>query len=115
MDNKIKKYRNIIIAILKEYAATPALSLPNIEVEDQLLLDTERDHYQILAVGWENGSRVYYPIFHLDIKDGKIWVQEDASDADIVGALENKGVSKNDIVLAFHSPSKRVYTEYATA
>ncbi len=115
MDKKIKKYRQIITTLLKEYAATPALTLPEVEVEDQLLLDTERDHYQILAVGWEKGKRVYYPIFHLDIKDGKIWVQEDASDADLVGELEKRGVTKKDIVLAFHAPTSRPFTGYAVA
>jgi XisI protein len=115
MDKKVEKYRQIIIALLKEYANTPVLSLPNVEVEDQLMLDTERDHYQIVTVGWENGARVYYPIFHLDIKKDKIWIQEDASDTDLVDELENRGVAKNDIVLAFHSPTNRPYTGFAVA
>ena len=115
MDKKMEKYRQIIIALLKEFASVPVLSLPNVEVEDQLMLDTERDHYQMLTVGWENGKRVYYPIFHLDIKNDKIWIQEDASDADLVGELEERGVAKNDIVLAFHTPANRSFTDFATA
>ena len=115
MDKKVEKYRQIIIALLKEYASTPVLSMPNVEVEDQLLLDKERDHYQILTVGWENGARVYYPLFHLDIKNDKIWIQEDASDTDLVCELESRGVAKSDIVLAFHKPSNRVYTDFAIA
>jgi XisI protein len=55
-------------------------------------------------------QRVYYPIFHIDIK-----VQKDASDSDLVGKLEEQGVDKADIVLAFHAPFKRPFTGYAVA
>ncbi|WP_310587671.1 XisI protein [Fibrella rubiginis] len=79
------------------------------------MIDTERDHYQILTIGWEDGKRVYYPIFHLDIRNDKIWVQEDATDYDLVGELERHGIAKSDIVLAFHAPYKRPYTGYAVA
>ena len=54
-------------------------------------------------------------IFHFDIKDGKIWVQRNISDYDIVGDIEAEGVPKKDIVLAFLSPRMRPYTEYASA
>ena len=75
----------------------------------------ERDHYQILTVGWKGTNRLYWTTFHIDIKDNKIWVQEDATDADIVGQLEESGVPKKDIVLAFHAPQQRKLTAYAMA
>lgn len=115
MDNSIIRYRNIIVELLKSYAETPSNSAVQHELEEQLILDTERDHYQILTVGWENGCRVYYPVFHIDIRDGKIWVQEDATDFDIVSKLEERGVDKSDIVLAFQAPYKRPFTGYAIA
>jgi XisI protein len=115
MDNKINHYRHIITTLLKEQSAKPVLPLPDIEVEDQLLLDTERDHYQLLTVGWENGRRVYYPIYHLDIKNGKVWIQEDASDADLVGELESRGIPESDIILAFHAPHLRELSGFAVA
>lgn len=112
--DKVNKYRKIITEVLSYYAKLPSISTTSSsEMEEQLILDTERDHYQILNIGWEGGKRVYYPIFHLDIKNGKIWVQEDATDFDIVGTLEEKGIEKSDIVLAFHAPYKRPYTGYA--
>lgn len=115
MDSKIDRYRTLIVELLTHYANAPAIVVGGDLLEEQLILDTERDHYQILAIGWENGKRVYYPVFHLDIKNGKIWVQEDATDFDIVGEIERRGVSKDDIVLAFHPPYKRPYTGYAVA
>ncbi|GAB4028147.1 element excision factor XisI family protein [Spirosoma gilvum] len=115
MDNPVNAYRNIIVDLLESYARTPSAGPAHNEIEEQLILDTQRDHYQILTIGWENGRRVYYPVFHIDIRDGKIWVQEDATDFDLVGELERRGVAKSDIVLAFQAPYKRPFTGYAVA
>ena len=115
MDNQVTVYRKIIVDLLELYAQTPSIGAVGDEIEDQLILDTQRDHYQILTIGWENGRRVYYPVFHIDIRDGKIWVQEDATDFDLVGELERRGVAKTDIVLAFQAPYKRPFTGYAVA
>jgi hypothetical protein len=113
--DKLNRYRQIICEVLTQYANLPSISPTPEEVEEQLILDTERDHYQILTIGWEGAKRVYYPVFHLDIKNGKVWVQEDATDFDIVGELESRGIEKSDIVLAFHAPYKRIHTAYALA
>ncbi|MGC1305871.1 MAG: element excision factor XisI family protein [Phormidesmis sp.] len=51
---------------------------------------------------------------HLDIKDGKIWIQHDGTEAGIATQLLELGVPANDIVLAFHSPNMRKFTEFAT-
>jgi hypothetical protein len=67
--DKLNQYRQI------QYAAMSAIAHPEDEMEEQLILDTERDHYQILTIGWEGTQRVYHPVFHLDIKNDKIWVQ----------------------------------------
>ncbi len=115
MDNTVEHYQTLIINLLESYANLPSLSAPGDDIEEQLLIDTRHHHYQLLTIGWENGKRVYYPVFHLDIRDGKIWVQEDATDFDIVGQLEERGVPRSHIVLAFQSPQKRAYTNYATA
>jgi hypothetical protein len=50
---------------------------------------------------------------HLDIKDGKIWIQHDGTEIGIANQLVALGVPKSDIVLAFHSPFKRQFTEFA--
>ncbi len=113
MDTTLTYYQTAIIEILKYYANLP--SKGSKDIEEQLIIDTENNHYQILAIGWEGAKRVYYPIFHVDIKNGRIWVQEDATDFDLVGQLEAKGIPASDIVLAFHAPYHRVHTGYAIA
>ncbi len=115
MDKSVIQYRQIIIDILSEYHRTPSIGTYGEELEEQLIIDTKQDHYQILTIGWEDGKRVYYPVFHIDIKNNKIWVQEDATDFDLVGKLEEKGVKNTDIILAFQPPIKRPYSGYAVA
>lgn len=118
MEDKLNRYRTIITQLLQSYADMPSSyeeKNKDTELEEQLLIDTKNDHYQILTIGWEGAQRVYYPIFHIDIKNGKLWIQEDATDSDLVGQLEEQGVDKSDIVLAFHAPYKRPYTGYAVA
>ena len=109
------KYQQIITEILEYYAALPSMGGQNGEFEEQLIIDKDHNHFQILAIGWEDSKRIYYPVFHIDIKNAKIWVQEDATDFDFVGELEKRGVPASDIILAFHAPYKRQYTAYAVA
>jgi hypothetical protein len=52
---------------------------------------------------------------HLDIVDGKIWIQRDGTEDGIAYELEEAGVPKSDIVLAFHSEDVRPHTGYAVA
>jgi len=81
----------------------------------ELVFDRERDSYVLINIAWEKYERTYYPVAHLDIINGKIWIQKDATEEGIVTDLENFGVPKDKIVLAFRSPALRKYSEYAFA
>ncbi|MBW4666163.1 MAG: XisI protein [Cyanomargarita calcarea GSE-NOS-MK-12-04C] len=82
------------------------------EVENELIFDTAHDHYQLMRVGWNKLSRVYHTVMHFDIKDGKIWIQQNMTDVDLAQELVDMGVSKDDIVLGLQPPYKRPYTGY---
>jgi len=113
--DKIKGYRDIIKEIFTHYAQT---RIPNNNIDPgyQLIFDDTNDHYLLYKTTWkEELRRVHFCIFHIDIINEKLWVQEDATDFDLVGELELKGIAKSDIVLAFHAPYKRQYTGYAVA
>jgi XisI protein len=85
------------------------------EVESQLIFDTEHDRYQLLDVGWEELKRVYNCYIQMDIKDGKIWIQRNMTEADLAQELVEMGVPKEDIVLGLHPAYKRPYTGYGVA
>ena len=52
---------------------------------------------------------------HLDIKDGKIWIQRNQSDKLIADELVAMGVPKQDIVLGLQPVYVREYTGYGVA
>ena len=103
--DKIKKHRFIVQDIVKEIAAmTPS----DEHSETQLIIDEERGYYVLFSIGWQDILREYLPFVHLDIKsDGKIWIQHDGTHLKIALWLVEKGVEKQDIVLAFQSLNRR--------
>ncbi|AFZ60007.1 XisI protein [Anabaena cylindrica FACHB-243] len=109
MEN-IEQYRTYIQKLLTEYAQG---SPSDDEVETQLIFDKERDHYQVVYAGWKNRRPMYGCVLHLDIKNGKIWIQYNGTEIDIANELVKLGVPKEDIVLAFHEPLVRQYTGFA--
>lgn len=69
-----------------------------------------------MDIGWENMKRIHVCLLHLDVKkDGKIWIQKDFVEAGIATELMEAGIPKTDIVLAFHAPFKRPFTNFANA
>jgi len=114
--DKLLKYQNIIKEVFTAYTEQGAIDPNDPEkLETRLFFDDERSRYQVLRIGWEDIQGIFMVIFHFEIIDNKIWVQRNMSDYDIVGDLEEKGVPKSDIVLAFLSPRMREYSEYASA
>lgn len=82
-------------------------------IKAETIFDPERDHYQLIYVGWIDSKRVYGPVLHLDIIDGKIWIQQDGTEVGIANELVELGVPKHDIVLGFNPPKLRQYTDFA--
>lgn len=110
--DKLNCYRDIVENLLTEIAQ---LSQSDSSIQDKTLFDRMTDSYAIIEEGWENGSRVHEILIHLEISNGKIWIQADNTDLAIARELENAGIPKSDIVLGFHPPDVRPYTEYAPA
>jgi hypothetical protein len=110
--DKLTKYREYIKTLLTNYV-TDDVSDSNVDV--QLILDTERDHYQWMNVGWQELNRIYRCVMHFDIKDGKIWLQQNLTDQNPAEALVAMGVPREDIVLGLQAPYKREYTDYGVA
>ncbi|MGV0024595.1 element excision factor XisI family protein [Phormidesmis priestleyi] len=109
--DKLMHYREIIQTLLTDYSDRRSDN----EVESQAIFDLQRDHYQVVNVGWSNQRRVYGCVLHLDIKDYKIWLQYNGTEIDIAQRLVDRGVPKSDIVLGFQAPYRRQFTEYAVS
>lgn len=107
--DKIERYRSYIKEIIHRHSHPS----PYGEVEIQNIFDTDHDHYQLVHAGWIKRERQYGCIMHLDIKDGKIWIQHDGTEVGVANELVELGVPKEDIVLAYHSPFLRQYNGFA--
>ena len=112
VNQSINQYRQYIQNILLEKSQRSSKNKISSEYEVQTIFDTERDHYQLLRVGWRNNKRDFGCVLHLDIKDDKIWIQHDSTDTGIANQLLEMGVPKEDIVLAFHEPEVRQFTGF---
>jgi XisI protein len=110
--DKVEQYRELVKALITRYASEDSSSQ---DVDIELVLDIEHDHYQWMNVGWEGLHRIYRCIVHLDIKDGKVWLQQNLTDRNPAEELVEMGVAREDIVLGLHPPYKRPYTDYGVA
>jgi hypothetical protein len=113
MDTKpdLDRYRLIIEDILTEYSRYP---YAHGKIERQLVFDRERDHYLLLSVGWDE-RRIHFCVIHIDLIDGKCWIQRDGTEDGVAPELEAAGIPKDRIVLAFKSGKVRRHTGYAVA
>jgi hypothetical protein len=109
--------RNSVEKVLTEWAEfiTPRVAPQDQQTTAEVLFDRERDRYVLFDIGWHGERRMYSLIAHLDIINGKIWIQKDTTEEGIATDLERLGVPKDKIVLAFQSPEMRKYSEYAMA
>lgn len=110
--DKIEHYRQFVKQILTEHAEI-ATSNKDDTVKAELIFDSDHDHYQLLYVGWQRDKRVFGPVMHFDIQDGKIWIQYNGTEESVAEKLVEMGVPTSDIVLGFHSSFKRQFTRYA--
>jgi hypothetical protein len=113
MAAKVEQYEQIIIRTLQEYAVM--FNQQKDGVEAKVIIDREGKHYQLLNLGWRKEEYQFYVIFHFDIKDGKVWVQENRTDILIAQQLSESGIPKSDIVLGLQFPDLREASGYAAA
>ena len=104
--------KNAILAVFEAYADFLRGGRTS-SVEYHTVADEKNDRYQLTAVGWEQNTRIFYVIFQADIIEGKVWIQVDNTEDGLAALLEEKGVAKHDIVLAYFPEYHRKYTEYA--
>jgi hypothetical protein len=108
--DKLTRYRDIIRRELEGYASW--ITKPGGETRTEVVYDPALDHFELVESGWQGRRRIHTVVFHLDIIDGKIWVQHDATDRPIAEELVRAGVPKEDIVLADKPADVRPFTGY---
>ena len=108
--DKVTTYSQYMKDILAEYLRI----YPSTEQKQSLVIaDDTQKVYMLMRIGWNQKSRIHNCMFHADIINGKIWIQEDWTDYSIAQELTDRNVPKSDIVLAFHPKDVREETEFA--
>ncbi|MBD2151405.1 XisI protein [Pseudanabaena sp. FACHB-1277] len=109
---KLTKYRSIIQSVLLTYTEIP---YSHGELICKPIFDEIHDSYLLITLGWDRKTRVHGALIHVDIINGKVWVQRDETEDGVTSELVAAGIPRHDIVLAFHPVDVRPYTGYATA
>jgi XisI protein len=112
--DKLAEYPKIIKHILTEYVELSNRH-HNPDIETFLIVDEAKSHYVWMNLGWQNGERVTGMTVYVRIRNGKFWIEEDWTEDGIATDLVRAGVPREDIVLAFHEPKMRQYTDFAVA
>lgn len=108
----LNRYRQVVKGIIEKYARfTPARG----EVQIELIFDEPNDHYELIYAGWNAAYRIHGSVLHIDIRDGKVLIQQDGTQEGIAEELVEAGIKRQDIVLAFKPPAVRPHTGFAAA
>jgi hypothetical protein len=107
----LTKYRQILHELLKQYAHKPSHG----EIEPEIVVDAAQNHFELMQVGWDGARRVHGSVLHLDLINGKIWIQFDGTFRGVALDLVEAGVPREDIVLGFRPEDVREHTGYGVA
>ncbi|MBV9122452.1 MAG: XisI protein [Planctomycetes bacterium] len=106
---KFDRYREIVCRLIEEYASyKPSHG----QIETEAVMDRERDHYEVMHVGWDGHRRVHGAVVHIDLWGGKVWIQYDGTSRPVAEELVAAGIPREDIVLAFHPAELRPLTGF---
>lgn len=108
----LSRYRSIIEQVLLAHTKIPS-SVG--DVEFQTVFDHGKNHYLLVQVGWGRQKRIYGTLAHIDLADGKVWIQHDGTAEGLVNQLRDAGVPAEHIVLGYRIPEVRKHTGYAVA
>ncbi len=110
--DRLDSYRDIIERVLDAYTKIPYAYG---DIQTEASFDRARDRYLLVNVGWDEGRRVHGTLVHVDIINGKIWIQRDGTEDGIANELVSAGIPKQDIVLGFRPKEIRQHTEFAVS
>jgi hypothetical protein len=108
--DRLEVYRRAVRSVILSHQDATAAQKG---ILSEAIFDAEHDHYQLVNVGWQDETRIYGCILHIDLLEEKVWIQHNGTEFNIADELMAQGVLQADIVLGFHSPFKRQFTEFA--
>ena len=78
--NNLEQYCRIIRNLIQTYGQyRPARG----DVQIEVIFDETQDHYALMYAGWNGPYRIHGSVLHIDIRNGKVWIQHDGTEQGI--------------------------------
>lgn len=92
-------------------AITSALQYPMqssnsdmLNVQSQLIVDEAKGSFAMFLFGWYRNKYVHTLMFHIEPKEGQVWIYQNNTDYFIDEALMNEGIAEENIIAAWETP-----------
>lgn len=108
----LTRYREIIKETIRAYAN---YGPPEGNIEVEVILSDDDNHYELTYNGWHGDHRIEGSVIHVDIRNDKVWIQHDGTEAAVAEEFVRLGIPREDIVLAFKHPLGRPHTGFGVA
>jgi hypothetical protein len=108
--DRLISYEKAIMSFLEEYASYFTNDPSGIET--YIIADKERKHFQIVRTGWHEDRFFHYMLFHILIKNGKVWLLQNNTEDMIGDDLVRHGIPKSEIILGFQPKEVRPLTGF---
>lgn len=95
-------YREIVKDVINKYAR---LRPSHGTIRLDTVFDEQQDHYALMQSGWDRGVRVRGNLIYVTLRDDKVYIEYDGIERGISDELIRRGIPKENIFLAFLSPS----------
>ena len=82
---------------------------------NETIFDEENARYLVVSQGRMGKKRVHGCLLHVEIIDGKIWIQRDGTEDGVADDLVEAGIPRSRIVLGFWDPEARKLGDFAAA
>lgn len=81
----------------------------------ELIVDDEKKRFVLMSDGWFKYRRFYGPLIDIWLRDEKVWIYEDNTEEGVPDELLAKGLTPEEIVIAWQPEYKRELTGFAVA
>lgn len=106
----LETYRQLIQDIITTYTQVP---YSHGDIKFETVFAREQDRYLLMILGREDNRRVHGCLIHVDIINGKFWIERDGTEKGVANELVQAGIPKDKIVLGFRSAQLREHSEFA--
>lgn len=103
-------YKQIIRKELEEYENTRIDNAP--DVKFHLIINEDQTEFILLSIGWNGKKYRHGVIFHIQLKDDKVWLYKNNTDIEIGEVFAREGIPKSKIVIAWLPSYMQEVSEY---